>query len=173
MRRFSAAAALESNLQDVYVAAQRELLAADGTQGPRRVKVKIQNIVQELMVRRFPDGTNGKIMGILRDEKARSGNEGVQYIVDILHGGQQEKQKPWNATETLLFNGTCVRFVGLVQAAYLNGRTGVIRSADLELCRYAVSYLKQDGDPPPSPDNGPGDKYGVREVHVRFQSVAV
>ena len=146
---------------------------ADGTQGPRRVKVKIQNIVQELMVRRFPDGTNGKIMGILRDEKARSGNEGVQYIVDILHGGQQEKQKPWNATETLLFNGTCVRFVGLVQAAYLNGRTGVIRSADLELCRYAVSYLKQDGDPPPSPDNGPGDKYGVREVHVRFQSVAV
>ena len=147
----------------------------------RQVRIKFQNLMQMVKVRRFPGAQKGKIVGVLRE----GGGGGVEYEVEI--GAAGGEAAAWCASECLLPRGTCVRFAGLVGAAHLNGRAGLVRGADLLACRYTVAYVVQDGDPAPSSataassagvgaatNNGRVGADGeVREVRVRFRNAVV
>ena len=149
----------------------------------------MKNLVQSVMVRQLPDGVTGMVVGILREESEiqgeggggdEDGAGGVEYEVAMgitveeqrrfLAGEEGGRGLGWRASETLLFDGTCVRFVGLTGAAHLNGRPGIVQSADLDTGRYVVAYVDAGEG-----DNGAssGSSGAIREVRVRFQNVVV
>jgi hypothetical protein len=154
---------------------------AGASQGDgRRVKIKMMNMVQELMIRRLSDGTTGTIMGILNDGSTEAG---VEYDLELTQTHARERTF-LPAAGTLLFEGTCARFSGLVQAAHLNGRPGIIRGADLDSGRYVVAYVARESDPAPQNNDDDGDDDDdddadepavevVREARVRFRNMVV
>ena len=154
---------------------------AGASQGDgRRVKIKMMNMVQELMIRRLSDGTTGTIMGILNDGSTEAG---VEYDLELTQTHARERTF-LPAAGTLLFEGTCARFSGLVQAAHLNGRPGIIRGADLDSGRYVVAYVARESDPAPQNNDDDDDDDDdddadepavevVREARVRFRNMVV
>ena len=93
------------------------------------------------------DGFTGTIVGICQggeDDAPGEGAEGVEYQVEP-EGASASVA--WRASGVLLPRKTCVRFSGLVGAAHLNGRAGIITSANLPSRRYAVAYVVQEDDP--------------------------
>ena len=174
-----AAAAPQEKSNSVAEDAAKASSTAASPDKRRQVRVKFQNLMQMVKVRRFPGAQKGKIVGVLRegggDVGSGGGGGGVEYEVEI--GAAGREAAAWCASECLLPRGTCVRFAGLVGAAHLNGRAGLVRGADLEAHRYSVVYVAQEGDPAPSSTASGAAAAGgsevVREVRVRFQNVEV
>ena len=166
-----AAAAPQEKSNSVAEDAATASSAAASPDKRRQVRIKFQNLMQMMKVRRFPGAQKGKIVGVLRE----GGGGGVEYEVEI--GAAGREAAAWCASECLLPRGTCVRFAGLVGAAHLNGRAGLVRGANLEARRYSVAYVAQEGDPAPSSTASGAAAVGgnnvVRKVHVRFQNVEV
>ena len=166
-----AAAAPQEKSNSVAEDAATASSAAASPDKRRQVRIKFQNLMQMMKVRRFPGAQKGKIVGVLRE----GGGGGVEYEVET--GAAGGEAAAWCASECLLPRGTCVRFAGLVGAAHLNGRAGLVRGADLEAHRYSVVYVAQEGDPAPSSTASgaaaAGGRNVVREVRVRFQNVEV
>ena len=66
---------------------------AGASQGDgRRVKIKMMNMVQELMIRRLSDGTTGTIMGILNDGSTEAG---VEYDLELTQTHARELTEKW------------------------------------------------------------------------------
>ncbi len=133
----------------------------------------MKNLIQKVLVRR--SGTRGTVVGILSDGDDKNDGCGVEYEVAL----EDEKAGitgavttvAWRASDVLLFDGTCVRFVGLVGAAHLNGRAGIIHGADVPNQRYNVSYVVHIGDPLAA--SGSSEVGKLKEARVRFRNVVL